>query len=92
MGWQRDEVDEIQKYLFSYQLNMNKSFEDKSIDVLIENEMKGQNKLFGRNKYYNSVILRGDKNNIGKTTKVKIKSCNQNTLFGEIENNNMRAA
>ena len=53
---------------------MNKSFEDKSIDVLIENEMKGQNKLFGRNKYYNSVILRGDKNNIGKTTKVKIKS------------------
>ena len=71
---------------------MNKSFEDKSIDVLIENEMKGQNKLFGRNKYYNSVILRGDKNNIGKTTKVKIKSCNQNTLFGEIENNNMRAA
>ncbi len=88
----KERLIEIQKYLFSYQLNMNKSFEDKSIDVLIENEMKGQNKLFGRNKYYNSVILRGDKNNIGKTTKVKIKSCNQNTLFGEIENNNMRAA
>ena len=54
--------------------------------------MDGQNKLFGRNKYLNSVIFEGDKENIGKIIKVKIESCNQNTLFGEIVENNMKAA
>ena len=40
----------------------------------------------------NPVIFEGDKKNIGKIIKVKIKSCNQNSLFGEIEHKNMRAA
>ena len=71
---------------------MNKSFVNKSIEVLAENKIKGQNKLFGRNKYLNSVIFNGDEKNIGKIIKVKIESCNQNSLFGKIENNNMRAA
>ena len=31
--------------------------ENKSIDVLVENKMHGQNKLFGRNMYSNSVIF-----------------------------------
>ena len=92
--------DEISKYrlmktqeiLFSHQINMNKSFEDKSIEVLVENKMKTGNKLFGRNKYLNSVIFDGDEKNIGKITKVKIESCNKNSLFGQIENKNMKAA
>ena len=71
---------------------MNKSFENKSIDILVENKMKEQNKLFGRNKYLNSVIFEGDEKNIGKIIKVKIANCNQNSLFGEVVNNNMRAA
>ena len=29
---------------------------------------------------------------IGKLIKVKIEECNQNSLFGKIEKNNMRAA
>ena len=82
----------MQNILFSHQLDMNKSFENKSVDVLVENQMKGQNKLFGRNKYLNSVIFEGDKKSIGKIVKVKIKNSNQNSLFGEIECNNMRAA
>jgi len=82
----------IQKILFSYQLEMNKSFENKSIDVLVENKMYGQNKLFGRNTYSNSVIFEGDEENIGKVIKVKIESCNQNTLFGKIVNSNTKAA
>ena len=92
--------DEISKYrlmktqeiLFSHQINMNKSFENKSIEVLVENKMKTGNKLFGRNKYLNPVIFKGDEKNIGKITKVKIESCNKNSLFGEIENENMKAA
>ena len=88
----KERLTKIQKILFSYQLEMNKSFKNKPIDILVENKMKGQNKLFGRNKYLNSVIFEGDEKNIGKVIKVKIESCNQNTLFGEIMNNNSRAA
>ena len=82
----------LQQILFSQQMEMNKSFQNKSVDVLVENEIKQQNKLFGRNKYLNSVIFKGDKKNIGKIVKVKIDSCNQNSLFGIINYNNMRAA
>ena len=45
-----------------------------------------------RNNYLNSVIFEGDEKNIGKIIKVKIANCNQNSLFGEVVNNNMRAA
>ena len=57
----KDRLKNIQKILFSQQMKMNKSFENKSVDVLVENEIKEQNKLFGRNKYLNSVIFKGDK-------------------------------
>ena len=83
----------IQKHLFENQKNINKSFENKSVDVLVENKIKGQTKLFGRNKYLNSVIFEGEENSIGKIVKVKILDSNQNTLFGKIENTrDMRAA
>ena len=83
----------IQKHLFENQKNINKSFENKSVDVLVENKIKGQTKLFGRNKYMNSVIFEGEENSIGKIVKVKILNSNQNTLFGKIENTkDMRAA
>ena len=83
----------IQKNLFENQKNINKSFENKSVDVLVENKIKGQTKLFGRNKYMNSVIFEGEENSIGKIVKVKILDSNQNTLFGKIENTrDMRAA
>jgi len=88
----KNRLIKIQKILFSHQLKMNKSFQNKSIDILVENKLEGQNKLFGRNKYLNSVIFKGDEKNIGKIIKVKIESCNQNSLFGEIVHNNMRAA
>ena len=83
----------IQKHLFENQKNINKSLENKSVDVLVENKIKGQTKLFGRNKYMNSVIFEGEENSIGKIAKVKILDSNQNTLFGKIENTrDMRAA
>ena len=47
-------------------LNKNKSFINKSIDVLVENKLDGQKRLFGRNQYMNSVIFDGNKNLIGK--------------------------
>ncbi len=78
----------IQEKLFGYQKLKNKSLEDKYIDVLVENEIKGQNKLFGRNVYMNSVIFEGSKSLIGKIVKVKVTKTNQNTLIGEISKKN----
>ena len=89
----KNRLIEIQKLLFSYQLEMNKSFKNKIVDVLVENKMKNQNNFFGRNVYFNSVIFDGEESNIGKIVKVKVEDYNQNSLFGRIVNNsNMRAA
>ena len=78
----------IQEKLFQHQREKNKSLESKYIDVLVENEIKDQNKLFARNDYMTSVIFDGSKNLIGKIVPVKIKNSNQNSLFGEIDLNN----
>ena len=88
----KERLLKIQEYLFKFQLNKNKSFINNSIDVLVENKLDGQNKLFGRNQYMNSVIFEGNKNFIGKNLNIKIENVNQNSLFGKIEKNNMRAA
>jgi tRNA-2-methylthio-N6-dimethylallyladenosine synthase len=88
----KERLLKIQEYLFKFQLNMNKSFINKSVDVLVENKMNGQKKLFGRNQFMNSVIFEGNINFIGKNINIKIEQANQNSLFGKIEKNNMRAA
>ena len=81
----------IQEKLFNNQMELNKSMEDKKIEVLVENKLVEQNKLFGRNKYLSSVIFKGDTSLIGNLVDVKITNSNQNTLFGEIDTN-MKAA
>ncbi len=88
----KERLLKIQEYLFKFQLNMNKFFINKSVDVLVENKMDGQKKLFGRNQFMNSVIFEGNTNFIGKNINIKIEKANQNSLFGKIEKNNMRAA
>ena len=49
--------------------------------------MKNENKYFGRDEYFNSVIVESNKNLTGKIKNVKILKGNQNTLFGEIISN-----
>ncbi len=88
----KERLINIQKILFSHQVKKNKSFENKMIDVLVENKIKGQNNYFGRNEYLNSVIFNGDEKKIGKIVKVKVDSSNQNSLFGKSVDNNMKAA
>ena len=58
----------------------------------MENKIDGQRNLFGRNKYMNSVIIQDDEEHLGKLVNVKIDRSNQNSLFGKIEKNNIRAA
>ncbi len=76
----------IQEELFNNQIDINKSFENNTINVLVENKMEKQNKLFGRNKYISPVIFEGNENIIGKVVKVKVQTSNQNTLFGLLDN------
>ena len=81
----KERLLKIQEHLSKNQLRMNESLINKSIDVLVENKIDGQSKLFGRNIYMNSVIFDGEIKNIGKELKVKIDKVNKNSLFGKIE-------
>jgi tRNA-2-methylthio-N6-dimethylallyladenosine synthase len=57
----------------------------KTMTVLFENETKEKNKYFGRDEYFNSVIVESNENLVNEIKKIKIKKINQNTLFGEID-------
>ncbi len=81
----------IQEKLFNNQIELNKSLEGKTLEVLVENKLKNQNKFFGRNKFLNSVIFDGNESHIGKLIKVNIEKSNQNSLFGKVTNE-MKAA
>ena len=76
----------IQKKLFNNQIQINKSMEKQSIEVLVENKLENQKKYFGRNKYLSSVIFDGSEDIIGKLVEVKIENSNQNSLFGKLDN------
>ena len=81
----------IQEKLFNNQIEFNKSTEKTTIEVLVENKLKKQDKYFGRNRFLSPVIFDANENDIGKVVNVKIDSSNQNTLFGYCDKN-MRAA
>ena len=83
----------VQEQLFDYQREMNKSLENKLIDVLVENKTENGNKFFGRSEYMTSVIFDAKDEDVGKIVKVKIIKSNQNTLFGEtVVNSKKRVA
>ena len=81
----------VQEKLFNNQIELNKSLEGKTLEVLVENKLENQNKFFGRNKFLTSVIFDSDESNIGKLIKVNIEKSNQNSLFGKVIDN-MKAA
>ena len=89
----KERLMNIQEVLEEHQIKKNQSLIGKSIEVLVENKLKNQDKYFGRNTFLNSVIFEGDKKYIGKLVDIKISKTNRNTLFGKIdEKKNMRAA
>jgi len=81
------------KRLFIFQKNAEeikkkyrKSLFNKTSNILFENRLGNKNEYFGRDEYLNSVIVKSEKNLVGRIEKVKICEGNQNTLFGKIEN------
>ena len=89
-----DKIDEniAKERLFLFQ-NLSKKIKteyretllSKTMTVLFENETKEKNKYFGRDEYFNSVIVESNENLVNKIKKIKIIKINQNTLFGEID-------
>ncbi len=67
--------------------NYRKNLLNSEINVLFENKVTSQNEYFGRDEYFNSVIVKSNENLIGKIKKVKINNYNQNTLFGIVKTN-----
>ncbi len=88
-----ERLAKVQNILLENQIKMNKSLENKIIDVLVENLTDDKTKAFGRTEHMTSVIFNGKKDDIGKIVKVKINESTRNSLFGEISNNlNQRVA
>ncbi len=88
-----ERLEKVQNILFENQMRMNKSLENKIIDVLVENLTDDKTKAFGRSEHMTSVIFDGKKEDIGKIVQVKVKQSSRNSLFGEIINNsNQRVA
>ena len=82
-----ERLEKIQNQLFKNQINMNKSLENTTINVLGENLTKDKKQVFGRSEYMTPVIFDGKEENIGKILPVKIIKSNRSTLFGELINN-----
>ena len=79
-------LEKVQNLLFENQTNINKSYENKILNVLVENLTKDRNHTFGRSQHMTSVIFDGQKEDIGKILPVSIKKTNRSTLFGNIVN------
>ena len=72
---------------------MNKSLENKVLNVLVENLSENKTDVFGRSEHMTSVIFNGNKRDIGKVVQVKIEKSNRSTLFGvSTINSNQRVA
>ena len=67
--------------------NYKKKLINKKTKVLFENKMKSGNRYFGRDEYFNSIIVESNSDLTGLIKNVKILKGNQNTLFGEIISN-----
>jgi hypothetical protein len=55
--------------------------------VLFENKITEENKYFGRDEHFNSVIVSSKSDLTGKIKIVKIIKNNKNTLLGEVKSN-----
>ncbi len=82
-----ERLTKIQKKLSDNQVKINKSLENKIIDVLVENLAEDKTKAFGRSKHMTSVIFDGKQEDIGKILQVKVKQSGRNSLFGEVITN-----
>tara|TARA_B110000238_G_scaffold2151_1_gene2096 strand:+ start:19 stop:1344 length:1326 start_codon:yes stop_codon:yes gene_type:complete len=73
----------LQEILYAQQLNFNRAFIGKSIEVLIERRKK-TNQLVGKSSYMQAVHLIEDNYDIGDILNVKVFDADKNSLKGEV--------
>ena len=81
----KNRLMQFQRIAEDIKLKYKKSLINKNTLVLFENKMKNKkDEYFGRDEFSNPIIVRAKHNLEGKIKKIKIISGNQNTLFGQI--------
>ena len=65
-------------------VDYRKNLINKNVNVLFENKTKKEDKYFGRDEYFNSVIVQNKEDLVGKIKNIKILNVNHNTLYGEV--------
>ena len=83
----KNRLIEFQNIAENIKSSYRKRLLKRTVKVLFENKMKDGNKYFGRDEYFNSVIVQSNIDLTGIIKKVKVLSGNQNTLFGEVASN-----
>ncbi len=82
--------DRLSKFQFTadrIKKNYRESLIKKTLKVLFENKLKHENKYFGRDEYFNSVIVKSTDDLSGKIKNVIITNVSQGTLYGEVVSN-----
>ena len=74
----------FQEVANNIKVDYRKNLINENVNVLFENKTKKENKYFGRDEYFNSVIVENNEDLVGKIKSIKILNVNHNTLFGEV--------
>ncbi len=79
----KERLSILQNKLKDIQFQYNKSFCNKNVEVLVENQsISNPRYFFGRTPFMQSVYLESDSVKIGEEMNVKITSCNHKSLYG----------
>jgi tRNA-2-methylthio-N6-dimethylallyladenosine synthase len=80
----KNRLMKFQEVANQIKVDYRKNLINKNVNVLFENETKKENKYFGRDEYFNSVIVNNNEDLVGKIKNIKILKVNHNTLYGEV--------
>jgi len=80
----KNRLMKFQEIANQIKVDYRKNLINKNVNVLFENKTKKENKYFGRDEYFNSVIVNNNEDLVGKIKNIKILNVNHNTLYGEV--------
>ena len=80
-----ERLQRLQALLNEQQLAFNKSFEGKTIPILLEREGKREGQLIGRSPYMQSVYVQSPTHRIGRIAEVIVEEGNANSLRGKLK-------
>ena len=80
----KNRLIEFQNISNNIKSNYRKTLIGTTTKVLFENKTKDQNRYFGRDEHFNSVVVDSKVDLTGEIKDIKILKVNQNTLFGQI--------